>query len=170
MLELAILHKDILMQKLAKAALQPENFYLFLNGYPDFELDLKEDMWSRMQLVSVCNGDVTGYFNAHINRTPRYVSQIASINLDNKPFVFGKDLATFIDLLLNQYKFDKICFSVAVGNPAEKMYDKAIKKLNGRVVGTFKNHYQTPDGKNHDGKWYEIINKEIDEDQESESE
>ena len=157
MLEMAINHKNALQQKLANTVMQPEKFYLSVNGYTDYSLDLKEDTWSNIQLVSVCNNDVLGYFDAQVNRTPRYIRQLAVINFDNKLFTFGKDFGAFMELLIYQYKFDKICFSVAVGNPAEKMYDKEVNKLNGQIVGVFKNHYQTPDGKIHDCKWYEIV-------------
>jgi len=119
---------------------------------------MPEDTWSQIHVVSQCDGEIHGYFKALINRNPRYVKSINAIKLSEDPFVFGRDLVHFIRMLLDVFRFPKICFAVVVGSPAEQLYDKAIQRLDGRIVGVFKQHCQTPDGKIHDMKWYEIIN------------
>ncbi len=155
-LELAFPHKVELYQLFAQASTDPKFKYYFANGYHIFESQIDGNDWDNVQMVSVIDGEILGYFNAAINRAPRYVHQLGCINFTDDPFVFSRDLMGFIGRLFEYYQFYKICFSVLVGNPSELLYDKAVDKLGARVVGHFEDHYETPDGEKHDAKWYEI--------------
>jgi RimJ/RimL family protein N-acetyltransferase len=67
----------------------------------------------------------------------------------------------FITDLFNKNGFNKINFCVAIGNPAEKMYDKIVRKYGGKIVGIFKNDVRLWDGKIYDTKHYEILKEEF---------
>ena len=56
-----------------------------------------------------------------------------------------------------KYNFRKIEFTVIVGNPIEKMFDKYIGKYGGRIVGIGKESVKLPDNLFYDSKLYEIF-------------
>lgn len=161
MLELAYLHKEELYEKFASASLDFSNMYFYANSYVSYEYKIEEDSWNKIQLVSISNHNILGYMNANIKRAPRYVDSLQIINFTKEPFVFARDLFQFFNLLFFDYNFYKINFSVVIGNSAEKIYDKIIKKYNGRIVGIFKDDVQIPDGTIHDQKFYEVFKEDI---------
>ena len=44
--------------------------------------------------------------------------------------------------IFERFGFRKLVFSVAVGNPIEKSYDKMMERYGGRVVGIFKEEFR----------------------------
>jgi RimJ/RimL family protein N-acetyltransferase len=62
-----------------------------------------------------------------------------------------------LDEMFTKYNFRKLEFSVVVGNPIEKSYDRLIYKYGGRIVGTYKKHTRLMDNKYYDEKLYEIF-------------
>lgn len=56
----------------------------------------------------------------------------------------------------DKFKFRKLTFSVIVGNPIEKSYDKMINKYGGRVVSIYSDETKLIDGEYYDVKLYEI--------------
>ena len=52
-------------------------------------------------------------------------------------------------------------FSVAVGNPIERSYDRWVEKYNGRIVGIQKDHYLGIDNVFRDRKLYEVFNPDL---------
>ena len=76
------------------------------------------------------------------------------INFSDKKITFGKDIGQALDEIFTKYNFRKLKFSVVVGNPIEKSYDKLIHEYCGRIVGTFKDHTRLIDNKNYDEKFY----------------
>jgi len=96
-----------------------------------------------------------------INRIKHNVDNLHEVRFSKeKNKIFTKDFKIFTDSLFTKHKFNKINFSVVVGNPAEMMYDASIDKYCGRVVGTFTNEFKLFDGTLCDVKWYEIIREE----------
>ena len=51
-------------------------------------------------------------------------------------------------------------FSVVIGNPIEKRYDKFIEEYGGRVIGVREQDVRLLDGKFYDVKLYEIFRHE----------
>ena len=54
----------------------------------------------------------------------------------------------------------KLNFSVVVGNPIEKSYDKLIKRYGGRIVGTREKETTLVDGNLYDVKMYELFRED----------
>lgn len=107
--------------------------------------------------------NLLGYIKAGIDREYRTVESLAFINTTKKPnLTFAKDSYKFIIELFTKYNFLKIKFFVVVGNPAESIYDRLIEKLNGRVVGIFKEDVMLYDYKYYDIKHYEILKSNFD--------
>jgi len=119
---------------------------------------MEKDDWNKIQKVSVLDGNVIGYFSATISQVTNSVSEVSAINFGHPRFTFSKDLR---DFLLSLSKFNKINFSVVVGNPIESMYDKYVGSVGGRVVGTFNNDVKLINGRLADRKWYEITGEQL---------
>lgn len=88
------------------------------------------------------------------------VTGIAAINFKDINVTFSKDFYKFLTDLFDIHKFNKIEWQVAIGNPAEKMYDKIVKKYDGRVVGIEHESTKFDDGNYYDVKEYEILRRD----------
>jgi hypothetical protein len=64
---------------------------------------------------------------------------------------------TAIKDIFEKYRFNKLNFTVARGNPIEKTYDKLIKRYNGRIVGILEQEARLIDGRLYDVKEYELL-------------
>ncbi len=122
---------------------------------------LYENEWCDLQRVSKdSEGNILGFMFCGINRAHSRVDNIELLNMTGKPnIILTKDILQFFDDLLNKYNHRKICFDVVVGNPAEKIYDKIVKKYNGEISGVQKEHVRLYDNKFYDLKLYEVINE-----------
>jgi len=133
-------------------------YYHACSYMTSFELD--SDTWKRTQFVSLNpSGEVIGYLGYGVEREARYVSYLAIINFTNDSS-FGLDVMTMLKDIFEKYNYNKIVFSVVIGNPVEQRYDHLIERCGGRVVGIFKRHIMLPDGKLYDEKFYEIFRED----------
>ncbi len=73
---------------------------------------------------------------------------------------FGIDAGNAIKDIFEKYHLRKIFFSVVVGNPIEKSYDKMIERYGGRICGYYREHTKLIDGRFYDEKQYEILEKD----------
>lgn len=128
----------------------------------NYKFSLAEDSWSSIQMVSVDHKDnVLGYLGAYIDRQCNKVSGVAAINFHDMNLTFSKDLYIFLSDLFVKYNFNKIEWKVVVGNPAEKMYDKIVKKYGGYVVGVQHQSTILQDGTLCDEKFYELFRSDF---------
>ena len=161
MLKPAILYKEQVQEK-GKVVLQYPERYMFWNNssyltYTDFSLDDKDE-WIWIKRVSVDSNDkVLGYLTAEVCRFTDDVVSLCfmNFNLGTISITFVRDMERFLMSLLDIYR--KVSFSVVVGNPAERLYDKVIEKYHGRIVGVKKQDVRLIDGKYYDLKLYEIL-------------
>lgn len=158
MLKLAYLYKDKLNEKYAQIAFD-ERYKFYVGQYWSYSLDINDNSWDVIQMVSVDKNDnVIGYLSANVDRFSNKASSVGAINFDrNINLVFSKDLHKFLEDLFIKYNFRKVEWWVIVGNPAEKMYNKIIKKYGGKVTGIKKESIMTPDGILADVKEYELF-------------
>lgn len=126
--------------------------------YQSMQIDT--DTWNRHQFVSVLDGEVIGYIAYSISRSDNSVHSLSIINFSDNKIVFGMDLGKALKDIFEKYKFRKLTFTVVVGNPIEKSYDKMIKKYGGRIVGTCKEDVKLIDGEYYDKKVYEVLASE----------
>lgn len=134
-----------------------EKYKFFHCGSYYDEIVIDKETWNKHQFVSVDSKDhVVGYIAYKISRDSYIVSGLQIINFTDKSTVFGVDLYKALKDIFERYRFAKLVFSVCVGNPAEKGYDRLVSKCNGRIVGTFCKDIRLIDGKYYDQKFYEI--------------
>jgi len=74
--------------------------------------------------------------------------------------VWGRDLINVVANIFEKFAFRKLLFSVVVGNPIERSYDRLIQRYGGRIVGTYKDHCKLMDGNYYDSKLYEIFKED----------
>lgn len=162
MLKLAKVYEHQLHGLFARTAFNEKFKFYNSTNYYNYNLELDNDSWNRLQFVSVNkHNDVLGYFSAKISRTAECVTSLEVINFYDINYTFSKDFHQFLTDLFVKFKFRKINFGVVVGNPAEKMYDKYIEKYNGRFAGYYKKDVRLYDGNYYDFKVYEVFKEEF---------
>ena len=123
-------------------------------------LQIDTDTWNKHQFVSVKDGEVIGDIAYSVARSDNSAHSLSIINFSDNKTTFGIDLGKALKDIFERYKFRKLNFTVVVGNPIEKSYDKMIKKYGGRIVGTYKADVKLIDGEYYDKKLYEILAEE----------
>lgn len=160
MLDLAIKYQDQVISKFRDTWFKDK--YKYFNNANYFEdWVIKDSTWTNHQFVSVRNGEVIGYIGYNIDRSWALVNDLAIINFEDSPsMVFAADMGHAIRDIFEKYQFRKLCFSVIVGNPIEKAYDKMCLKYGGRIAGIRKKNVRLIDGNFYDEKLYEIFRED----------
>lgn len=160
MLDVAIKHKDRLTERFRETWFQDKYKYWNYTNYFE-EMSIADSTWVEHQFVSLnSKGDVIGYIGYKIDRSNDFVYALNIINFTDNKVTFGMDLGKALTNIFEKFHFRKLCFSVIVGNPIEKAYDKMIEKFGGRISGYQKEHVRLIDGQFYDEKMYEILAKE----------
>ena len=163
MLDFAVGHEEELRQNMRSTMFDDKfKFENYGSYYDDFKLD-KTIAWNNIQCVSYDEeiGKVIGYMAVCIDRDAGNLTSLRIINFSNNKELFAADLKKFLLRLIQREDFKKITFTVIVGNPVEKSYDKIIKKYGGRIVGIYEKDIKLNDGKIYNKKVYEIFTEEI---------
>src|SRR5690348_6237285 len=134
--------------------------YMFYNNssYRDI-YESSKSTWDIHEFVSLDNNkNVIGYFKYKITRSTLSCSgfQIISFSNDNQ-IIFGRDFIKVMDDIFIKFNFRKITYTVVIGNPIEKTYDKLTEKYGGRIVGTYLKDSLLMDNNFYDCKVYELF-------------
>lgn len=160
MLDVAIKYKDRLTERFRETWFQDKYKYWNYTNYFE-EMEIADRTWGKHQFVSIdSDGDVIGYIGYAIDRSSDYVYALNIINFTDDRVTFGIDAGKVIKDIFEKFHFRKICFSVVVGNPIEKTYDKMVERYGGEIVGVHKEHVRLIDGQFYDVKLYEILAKD----------
>ena len=89
--------------------------------------------------------NIIGYVGCEYCKDGSYSAEsFKLINFTEKPsYIFAKDVFCFVDKLFNEIKIDHMSWWCMKGNPAEKIYDKFIKKYNGDKSSVIPRCYYT---------------------------
>lgn len=157
MLDIAIKYENELKEKFQDTWFQDKyKFYNFDTYYE--KLEVANTTWNKHQFVSLNqDGEVIGYIGYGVRRHLDYCDGFAAINFSNDKTTFGIDLGRAVCDIFEKFNFNKLKFSVVIGNPIEKPYDKIIQHYNGRIVGIDRDEIRLIDGKLYDVKRYEIM-------------
>ena len=162
MLKPAYTYKEKLQQKYNETIFQDKYKFWNCDSYWEHEFKLSSDSWTSIEMVSVdTKGNVIGFFRAAISRSADKVSSLGIANFYDANPVFAKDLKRFILDLLFKFNLRKIEWSVVIGNPAEKIYDRFISKYGGNITGIHRETVRLQDGKYYDMKGYELFRAEF---------
>ncbi len=104
--------------------------------------------------------ELQGYISYNIDRETDTVLSLGIISFNVNPFCFAVDVYRAIKDIFDRFNFRKLIFSVVVGNPTEKQYDRLIQKYGGRIVGIYKQDVKLIDGHYYDLKIYEILQQD----------
>jgi RimJ/RimL family protein N-acetyltransferase len=142
----------------ALAATWYEEKYMFYHDSWRERVEIDKGDWNKRQFVSIDkSGKLLGFISYSIDRANDSINNLAIINLSDDKMIFGKDVHKAFADIFEKYNFRKIKFTVIIGNPIEKQYDKIISTNGGRVVGTLKQHVKLMDNRYYDEKIYEIF-------------
>lgn len=160
MLDLAQNYENELEKKMRDTWGKEKYWYYHRSSYFS-PVEVRKDTWNDIQFVSLnSSGEVTGYLGYGVDRECRYVTYLAIINFTGDA-AFGLDVMRMVQDIFEVYRYRKIVFTVVVGNPVEKKYDRLIRRYGGRIVGIQKEHVMLPDGRLYDEKIYEISRTEF---------
>lgn len=127
--------------------------------YTDFELD--DSTWDKHQFAILNDQqELIGYVGYSIDRSTHSARDMGVISFGGSLITFAVDLLSIIKDMFIKFKFTKLTFSVVVGNPVEKHYDRLVNRIGGRVVGTFSSDTRLMDGELYDIKWYEVLRED----------
>ena len=141
-----------------------DKYKYYNNGiYWEYDFSVAASSWNGLDFVSVDKDNkILGYLGAGIDRHSEKIDCLKIMNFAQKGNVtFSKDLFQFMLDLFLKFNYRKVDFSVVVGNPIEKMYDKYCLKYGGKIVGVKKENSRLQDGKYYDLKLYEIFRKDF---------
>ena len=160
MLKNAKIYEDLLRYKFHETWFDDK--YKYYNAdvfYSD--LVIETDTWNKHQFVSVTeSGKVVGYIAYSINRQTHSAHSLEIINFTDDKIRFGLDLGQALIDIFEKFRFNKLNFTVVIGNPIEKSYDKLIEKYGGRIIGVSRQNARLIDGLIYDEKLYEITSSE----------
>ena len=161
-LKLAYTYRDELQEKYSEIIFKDKYKYYNCCNWWGYEVKLPEDSYNSLDFVSVDkNDEVIGYLRACIDRSSNFVDSLAVINFYDINITFSKDFYKFLIDLFTKFNFRKVSFTVVIGNPAEKLYNKYIEKYGGRIVGIEKEDVKLQDGEYYDKKLYEIFREDF---------
>lgn len=159
MLDIAILYKEELNRLYANTWHQDK--YKYYNSQPFWALpDIKDATYEDHDFVSINNrGEIIGAISYAIDRSSNSVWNVEIINFSDD-VTFGRDVLRAIRDVFEKFNFHKISFSVVIGNPIEKTYDRLTPRYGGRIVGVERQHVKLYDNKYYDVKRYEILRED----------
>ena len=159
MLDVAIKYADALKDKMYETWFDEKyKYWNFSTYYSD--IDIKDETWAEHQFVSILDDEIIGYICYEVNRVSNYCTGLGIINFTDNKMTFGCDLGQALTDIFEKFKFNKLKFSVVIGNPIEKSYDRMIQRYGGRIVGIFRQDTRLLDGNLYDVKQYEILRSE----------
>ncbi|MDD3172140.1 MAG: GNAT family protein [Herbinix sp.] len=163
MLKLAKSYEASLNLEWERMAFNPKYKYLFSGSGWTYNVTIDNSSTNRIQMVSVdSEDDIIGLFSASVDREAKIIDGLTIVNFRDSNITFSRDMYKFLSDLFRVHRFRKIEWYVFVGNPAEKMYDKIVKKYGGRIAGYRLETCVGFDGEYRDMKMYEIFKRDYD--------
>lgn len=175
MLDLAINHEEELINKFRQTWMDDKYKFYYAANYR-WGVELENKTWDSHDFVSIksimqqddityTDTEVLGYIGYQIERADEYTHDLAIISFaktEEENIVFAADLRAAIRDIFEKYNFRRLEWSVIIGNPVERIFDRMCRRYGGRIVGTYKNRVRLIDGKYYDEKLYEIEKDDYD--------
>lgn len=162
MLKNAYLYEKDIKEALYAIWYDPKYQYYFMGPWHgEFGLDHEHGDWD-CRSFAVLNHDnkLIGYMGYHIDHETNMATNFGAINFSDDIATFGAALKQCIDDIFIKFGMNRLEFSVVVGNPAEKGYDKLINRYGGRILCTRRQVAKDMAGNLKDDKSYELMREE----------
>jgi len=160
MLEYAKPYEDQVKKLFTDATFDMYYKYADLTVYRE-ERKIPDSTWEGHHFVSMQGDQIIGYIAYYIDRITNAVTALYIRHFEKKhPCEFGRDVMTALKDIFEKFHFRKISFSVVIGNPIEKCYDRLVKRAGGRIVGIKKQEVRLIDGRLYDLKLYEVLQED----------
>lgn len=159
MLDVAVKYADELKDKMYDTWFHEKYKYWNFNTYHS-DIEISNETWAKHQFVSVRDDEIIGYIGYEVNRESGCCMGLGIINFTDDKMTFGRDVGQALTDIFEKFRFNKLKFSVVVGNPVEKTYDRMIQRYGGRIAGIFRQDTRLIDGNLYDVKQYEILRSE----------
>lgn len=137
---------------------------------PDWEklrsLNYEEQMYISLRNDTDNSATIMGIISYSIDHWRQAISGFTCVRVgenekNNNGSIFMKDMLCAIHLAFYRYHFRKMSWSVIIGNPAEKSWDKFCNLSGGRIIGISKDDAFTADHVFRDVKHYELFAKDF---------
>lgn len=160
MLKPAIRYENWLTSKLRETWFDERYKYYYCSPYyTDEVMDNSTQVQHRFVSVGKLE-ELQGYISYNIDRETDTVISLGIVSFNVNSFCFAADVHRAIKDIFDRFNFRKLIFSVVVGNPTEKQYDRLIQKYGGRIVGVHKAEVKLIDGHYYDLKVYEVLQQD----------
>lgn len=125
------------------------------------EFDDGGGKWPRRDFVSLDeSGKLLGYISYAIDTAVKLAYGFGAINFSENKTTFGRDLRTVVDDIFMKFGMETFEFSVIIGNPVERNYDRMVHKIGGRILCIRHARAQDLAGNVCNDKVYEITREE----------
>lgn len=156
MLYPAQLYREELKRKLISCWYLPKYKWYFLNEFREFNVP-EDTNWRRDFVYLNKEKEVDGYFSYHYDSVAKSISQFGLVSFTDDGTSLILSAIEHIKGLINN-GLHRIEWWAVEGNPANKLYEKLVKKYQGEIVARLHDcHYI--DGRYYDSIIYEIILK-----------
>ena len=157
MLKPAQLYKEQLNKKYIETWYDKK--YMYYQSSPVcYEIQIPDNNECGYNFVYVDeNDDITGYFSYKINWISKNICNFGLISFKDNNVAFIRDVIKHIRHMLDDVGIQRIEFWAYKENPANRAYQKLVKKFGGAKVATLHNVNMLSDGRLHDMVIYEIL-------------
>lgn len=150
----AQLYKSEVEKKLAEFETSLAALYFAPRQFFD-PITVSESSWSKIQLVSVHNGKVMGYFSATIDRFTQSIDQIAMVKFcEGHELEMAADIAEIFGWLKRHFRH--IRWTTSKGSTTEAFYHRVVKDQGGYVIGVIPEANLLRDGRIVDSVYFTV--------------
>ena len=162
MLRYALDYEDELKRADRQSWLKPAMKWYNVGGW-NKEIEVSRDDWNVIQMVSVDDdGHVRGYFHVNVFEAQSSLIDLGVVNYGAKcDPVFALDFYRFLCYLFVERGFRRLEWTVVIGNPIEKMYDRFCRKAGGRIIGVRHDAVMLMNREYADEKIYEVFHDDV---------
>ena len=160
MLAFAMDYEDALRRTDRANWMNPNTKWYYVDGR-EKEIVIDKDTWNNIQMVSVdSEGNIHGYFAVAVDEMLNRLHSMGVINYSHKcDIAFSKDFYQLLKYLFVDRGFYKLEWTVVIGNPIEKMYDRFCRKAGGNIIGISHDSIMLRDRKPYNEQHYEVLVK-----------
>ena len=130
-------------------------YYNYNTTWRNFNVSDRSDDWHEFASVD-SQGNVLGLISYYVVRCVPKAQSFGTLSFKSGSVIFGRDLLQSIDDIFVKFGLHKLDFSVVIGNPIEKTYDRLCEKYGGEILCIERDETRLQDNKLYDVKRYTI--------------